>query len=134
MSVTNYRGEKIELPRTSAEIFSLIEQAWLESMSGPVLYQQAMKCLAILRLRECDGWRLQSIGNAFSHPKGHISRLITATKRSLRNFVKSRPDLGEMLRRNEENTRASSKRYEVIPWSRPKARANEEGNKNSPGD
>lgn len=79
MSTTNYRGQKVILPRSGTDEFW---QQIHEHYAGQD--SRKWKYLAMLSLRENCGWSLEQIGLVFDHPKGHVSRCLVAIKRDLR--------------------------------------------------
>ena len=80
MSVADQEGFKVVLPREG------LDQFWQTIQDHYANEEQTKwKYLAILALRENAGWRLEQIGLAFGHPKGHITRCLKAIKLELKN-------------------------------------------------
>lgn len=78
MSVVDRRDVKISLPRSGPDQFwQLIEQEFAGDD------QLKWKYLAMLALRENAGWPLHSIGRAFGHPKGHVTRCLRKIKEQI---------------------------------------------------
>ena len=79
MSMIRPNGRKVLLPRSGMqEQWELITHHYAKE--DP----RNWKYLAMLALKENAGWPLECIGNAFGHPKGHISRCLVVIKRELR--------------------------------------------------
>jgi len=78
MSVTNYRGEKVNLSRVGKDQF------W-KRIHDHYAREDATKWkhLAMLSLHETAGWPLEQVGNAFNHHKGHVQRCIQNMKKEL---------------------------------------------------
>ncbi len=87
MSTIRPNGQKIILPRCGVdEQWRLIIEHHMQA--NP----RRWKYLAMLALKENAGWPLECIGNAFQHPKGHISRCIARIKLELQDrFLPSDP-------------------------------------------
>lgn len=84
MSISrNPGGEKIVLPRSPDEFWLTLQEQWAGDD------QMRWKYLAVLHLRVHCGWKLEMIGAAFGHPKGHISRIIKNTIVELRALFKA---------------------------------------------
>ena len=79
MSTTNWKGEKIVLPRRGTDEFW---QRIHEYYAGEDA--RKWKYLAMLALRENCGWPLEQIGQVFNHPKGHVTRCLVAIKQEIR--------------------------------------------------
>jgi hypothetical protein len=79
MSLVRHNGEKILLPRRGLwEQWKLIHDHYAQADAIK------WKRLAMLALQMNAGWPLDCIGNAFGHPKGHVSRSIALVQRELR--------------------------------------------------
>gem|GEM_PF-3455049 len=79
MTVVNRMHQKISLPRAGTqELWSRVEQHFARDDV------QHWRYLAMFALREACGWKLEQIGLAFGHPKGHVTRCLRQIKAELR--------------------------------------------------
>lgn len=82
--------KKIPLPRSGPGPFWAAVDAHFAGGDA-----RRWKYLAMLSLRENCGWPLESVGAAFGHPKGHVSRCLAKVKADLRvRFEPGPPDAG----------------------------------------
>jgi hypothetical protein len=87
-------GEKVILPRTSPELWTVLEREWAGND------RQRWKAVCALHLYVRCHWTLDTIGLLFGHAKGHVSRLLRDVKRELaERFV---PETDEAARRLKE--------------------------------
>lgn len=88
MTIVTKDDLKVLLPRSGAdEFWQLIRRHYAAAD------ERAWKYLAMLALRENAGWPLDSIGLAFGHPKGHVTRCLSIVKRELRDRFRTSPEL-----------------------------------------
>ena len=82
----SYDGEKVVLPRTD-QLWTILEREW--AGDDPLRWKQ----LAALHLYCHCRWTCEMIGHAWSHPRGHVSRMLRQTVSQLREiFTLELPD------------------------------------------
>lgn len=79
MSTTRADGTKIVISREDANFFwATVEKQFAANNS------KKWKHLGMLALRETAHWSIESIAQAFGHPKGYVSRCLAKIKQELR--------------------------------------------------
>lgn len=75
-------GQKVILPRGTAELWNAIEVHWIQRRSGRRRTYR-WKALAMLHLYSHCNWTLEMIGEAFGQHRGRVHRLIHNARASL---------------------------------------------------